>query len=532
MNTLFDSSSSFWAWLAFSRMRADRELACDALALSHAQPEDCRAYGRTILKLVEGLARSSPLPMPVGILEDRGQLKRRISMIADYKQPSRWSMVSLLLLCALAPVSLTDARTAPSAEKEGLPPVSRGKPVEVEATTVQADPLALQTRVFKVDPIVLLRSLDGWQGHRKTASDTNQPTASAPSITPAPPGMPVVTTNHSAAERLDKLKQFVAAMGVDWAPPKALFLNDRLGMLLVRATPSDLDAIEKAVQILNTAPPQVTIAVKYVEVTEDEKGQSSFYLGSLGAGTNTAKPAAIGSDPQTGRPARETNRPLAMTAPGRLPGAANGRIETVKMTGILTPTQFQTMLKALEQRKSAELLSAPEVTTLSGRQAQIKVVDVRYVVTGLQTNQEPGAAPLPISEPIEVGPVLDVIPTVNPDGRSICLTVIPTIREFLGYDEDGERFKSGSSVSPYPLPKFRLRQVTTSATLWDGQTLVLSTGAIDDTVKTRNGPLVTTKKVRKNLLVFVTPTIIDPAGNPVHTPEEMPDRENGVPKQR
>jgi type II secretory pathway component GspD/PulD (secretin) len=30
------------------------------------------------------------------------------------------------------------------------------------------------------------------------------------------------------------------------------------------------------------------------------------------------------------------------------------------------------------------------------------------------------------------------------------------------------------------------------------------------------------KTRRKNLVIFVTPTIVDPAGNPIHTPDNLP----------
>src|SRR5205823_4888049 len=56
-------------------------------------------------------------------------------------------------------------------------------------------------------------------------------------------------------------------------------------------------------------------------------------------------------------------------------------------TGILTDPQFRVVIKALEQRQGVDLLSAPKITTLSSRQAQIKVVDVKYIVTDLNLNQ-------------------------------------------------------------------------------------------------------------------------------------------------
>src|SRR5437762_409184 len=61
-------------WLAFARMRVDRELACDELALSFAAAGESKSYGGAIIKLVEGFARPAALPGLVGILEDRQQM--------------------------------------------------------------------------------------------------------------------------------------------------------------------------------------------------------------------------------------------------------------------------------------------------------------------------------------------------------------------------------------------------------------------------------------------------------------------------
>ena len=62
------------------------------------------------------------------------------------------------------------------------------------------------------------------------------------------------------------------------------------------------------------------------------------------------------------------------------------------LTGILTDPQFRVVIRALEQRQGVDLLVAPKVTTLSGRQAQIKVVEVRYIVTELDVGQTGGGS--------------------------------------------------------------------------------------------------------------------------------------------
>ncbi len=99
-------------WLAASRMRADRELACDELVLSACET-DAPAYGRTLLKLIELL---SPRPTSramigiVGILESTTPMQRRVRMIAQFdpKNSGRW-IWTVVVLGLLGCVALTDA---------------------------------------------------------------------------------------------------------------------------------------------------------------------------------------------------------------------------------------------------------------------------------------------------------------------------------------------------------------------------------------------------------------------------------------
>jgi type II secretory pathway component HofQ len=55
-----------------------------------------------------------------------------------------------------------------------------------------------------------------------------------------------------------------------------LFFNDRTGILFVRATLSDLDVIEKAIQILNVAPPQVEIEARFAEIDQTDSKALGF----------------------------------------------------------------------------------------------------------------------------------------------------------------------------------------------------------------------------------------------------------------
>lgn len=97
-------------WLAFARMRADRELACDELALSFARAEENKPYGHAIVKLLEGFRRPAALPGLVGILEDQTQIQRRITMIAQFKKMTGWTWLRASFIPLVLKASTHDFR--------------------------------------------------------------------------------------------------------------------------------------------------------------------------------------------------------------------------------------------------------------------------------------------------------------------------------------------------------------------------------------------------------------------------------------
>ena len=95
-----------------------------------------------------------------------------------------------------------------------------------------------------------------------------------------------------------------------------------------------------------------------------------------------------------------------------------------------------------------------------------------------------------------------------------------------------------------PLPRFRVRQMVTQAAIRDGQTLVLGGFPVEETRLAKDkvpvlgdiplaGGLFRSESkstVRKQLLVFVTATIIDPAGNRVNASASTPAPANTAPR--
>jgi general secretion pathway protein D len=155
----------------------------------------------------------------------------------------------------------------------------------------------------------------------------------------------------------------------------------------------------------------------------------------------------------------------------------------------------------------------------------------------------------PNQQQVEIGPVLDVIPVVLSDGYTINLTLIPSLTEFNGYDTAPTI--PGVSVAnvvmvPTILPNFTVRQVVTTVNIWDNQTVVLG-GLISSTMQNQKDkvpvlgdlPLVgrlfqsqSKTSVKKNLMIFVTATIVDPAGNRVHSDDELPFLQSTIPPQQ
>jgi type II secretory pathway component GspD/PulD (secretin) len=285
--------------------------------------------------------------------------------------------------------------------------------------------------------------------------------------------LPDASTNTALA-----LREFFASLGVDFTPPRAMFYKETTGGLFVRATKEDLEVIDEALAMLNRQPAQVNIRAKFVEMPFD-------------------RAASVLED-------------LLLTnqSPGRF-------------TGIVTEPQAKRLFKTLETMDGVDILSAPEVTTLSGRQAQVQVVDIMTLVTGVTSIVTNGAGTNVLNTTtMPVGPVLDIIPSVADDGYTVHLTIIPTVTEFIGYDKPDPLLTEAAAKrgidTPLPLPRFRNRQLTASVSVWDGQTVVLG-GFISETVTRQPDGTETRESTpeldKKQLLVFVTPTVIDQAGN-------------------
>ncbi|PFR27672.1 MULTISPECIES: M56 family metallopeptidase [Bacillus cereus group] len=127
-------------WYAYSCMREDQELACDAFALTFIDSEEQIAYGHTIITLLEHYASYYQTPSLANLSRNKRTLKRRIRMIKNFQKKSyRLSALGVIVVIAVSSVSLLNARAdVPTkqkkeqtvVEKKEQPGVLIGKSVE------------------------------------------------------------------------------------------------------------------------------------------------------------------------------------------------------------------------------------------------------------------------------------------------------------------------------------------------------------------------------------------------------------------
>lgn len=355
--------------------------------------------------------------------------------------------------------------------------------------------------------------------------------------------------------------------GVPFPPGSSITYSERTSKILIRNTPENLEIFERVLADLNVIPSQVEIETKFVDIssgTLDELG-FDWWIGNQnpivvspadklnqilwggGTGGVFSNPSVVGW--LTGGirdssllPGSAVESLLANSMSG---GSATRAVANQLLTfqSIMSQPDFQVIVNALAQRKGTDVLSAPKITTISGAQAQVRVVQEFIYPTEFSTPST-GAGGVTTSIPSgfrtrEVGVILNVTPTVGPDGYTINLTLVPEVSEFRGFIDYSPPTSSTASTTGGPSstvsykilqPLFETRNLQTSIVVWDGQTVVLGglmredVAKLDDKVPFLGDiPIIgrlfrskVTNRSKRNLLIFVTANLIDPAGNRIH----------------
>ena len=89
--------------ITLRRLRADRELVCDAMVISRLAADERRSYGNTLIKLLDDFSGAGFCPGLAPIINHKHEMKRRVTMIAQFKPTSRiaflFSAAIIIALC-------------------------------------------------------------------------------------------------------------------------------------------------------------------------------------------------------------------------------------------------------------------------------------------------------------------------------------------------------------------------------------------------------------------------------------------------
>jgi len=485
-----------------------------------------------------------------------------------------------------------------------------GLKVKVEPYAVSIIPLSEQsqeliTKEYRVPPGFISSTLSG-------GSALNQPAAAA-----GKGGTAVGTVESTGGQQLvrrEGAREYLESQGVPFAaiPGSSANFMPQSSRLVVRNTPDNLELVDAIVEQANVSgPKQVEIEAKFVEITQNNLKELGFdwLLGQFnignervfgGGGTSGTSPGTNAADFPFVQPGGQPVGQFPVTGGNRsgqlaisanaidsllfgIPGASSLAPGIFGLSGVFTDPQFQLVIRALNQKKGVDLLSAPRVTTKSGQRAVIEIVrEFRYPtqfeppqipqnfrggdtntstfnpLTGALTGGSASNGSFPVTpttptafETRNTGVTLEVEPVVGPDGITIDLNLVPQVVEFEGFINYGSPIQTTSTnilgmsqvnvLTPNIInqPIFSTRKVTTSVSVWDGQTVVLGGLMREDVQKTEDRtpilgdiPLVgrlfrtnAEQHLKRNLVIFVTARLVNPGGQLVNQTDEMEESE-------
>jgi len=353
------------------------------------------------------------------------------------------------------------------------------------------------------------------------------------------------------AEMLDLIGQLISA-----SEEETLLIQ--VGVRLIEINQSDLDSITMNSKF-GTAALGVALPAA---LTPTGTGVTNF-TSAGGVGVN----GQLNQNQGTGLLAN--NNLTAFLNPGTLAGtnsSASYDLNTMTLGGFLNTMQFSSLITAISQKNSANVLANPSLVLKRGQQGKLSAIQefkyvkeysdpqssiAQIVVPGGATIPGPetvlGSFPSQISDVVPIGVELGVKPDVVGSDR-VLLELQPTFQDFEGNINYGaEIFSVYASRPNAPVlaatnpvliltnvinqPVFVQRKVTLAPIeVSDGYTLLLG-GLLREDIQTvdEKVPLLgdlpvfgrmfqgkTEKAVKKNTLIFVTPRILDVSGQPLN----------------
>jgi len=297
----------------------------------------------------------------------------------------------------------------------------------------------------------------------------------------------------------------------------SIIADNAQNSLVVKADPQLMREIESAIQQLDVRRQQVLIEAAIIEVSGDDADQLGIQwaLGDLSSGIGLLSFSNIGaslSSIAAGYLSSGTAGAANAIASGKNKGDgatfALGNFENSRKA-------YGALIQALKTNTKSNLLSTPSIVTMDNEEAYIVVgQNVPFVTGSVSTGSSGTVNPYTTVERKDVGVTLKVIPHIGEGG---------TVRLEVEQEVSNVQSSKGQAADLIT----NKRAIKTAVLAEHGQTVVLG-GLVSDDVEFNNqgipglssipylGRLFrsdTRSNVKRNLLVFIHPTIVGDAND-------------------
>ena len=334
--------------------------------------------------------------------------------------------------------------------------------------------------------------------------------------------------------------------------------------VVVTATRQKLDECEKILKTIDRAPPQIFIEARFAELSAAAARQLGLKWDALKGWNVGAGPTSLGYSNDRNLTSTKGSSFYEVTSTGTdgtqsttrnlLPDLAKSTeyLRTRTFSTSLSADAFRLTLSAFEQMDGVQVFSNPKIIVSNEKEALVDMttkypnVEVTSTRSGENQNQLditaklttiPGeknkeadprmADPFVGSAFFSYGISLSVRPRVSPNGL-ITVDIVPSISEVNGFYDVGAT--GGSDASPYSrYPIINMKRLITTFTMQSGTTAVI--GGLSKTEENitdsgipglRHIPWIgprlfgwkSREKVQKEIIIFVTVGIADPANIP------------------
>jgi type IV pilus assembly protein PilQ len=317
--------------------------------------------------------------------------------------------------------------------------------------------------------------------------------------------------------RAKDISPLIASQLASKDPPQ---IDERTNTIFFRETRSNIDNIRKMLVQIDKPTKQVMIEARLVEVSADPvQAYGINWAGTVGSasapktvtygGYNGTAATAGGNIPTNGLALGSQKNNNFFGGLGQLSGVAQSGF------AILSVPQFSATLQALNEDSDAEFLANPRVVTADNQQAKIEVIR-NQPIPQLNFNEQTATAVFGGFQDKNFGNKLVVRPSINKDDF-ITLSVKPEISNKV--TDFHFPFQGADIVSPI----IDTRTLDSNVLIKSGDTLAIGGLLSDQVSKARTKvPLLgdipflgyafqshDNERHKRNLLIFVTPTILD-----------------------